>query len=138
VQQASRESACAVVIAAAQPALADITPVYFGNGCFWGRQKDFVDTEMKLGRTVASSTAVVGYAGGQENTKAVCYYYNAPDTLYEKQVHAEVVQVGLDSDKASEQFAGFAEIYFSQFKRTPRGMLRLVRAIHPPLRSPDW
>ena len=35
----------------------------------------------------------VGYAGGQENTQPVCYYYNAPDNQYEKQGHAEVVQV---------------------------------------------
>jgi len=39
-------------------------PVYFGNGCFWGRQKDFVDTEMAMGRSVDDLSAVVGYAGG--------------------------------------------------------------------------
>lgn len=37
--------------------------------CFWGRQKDFVDTEMKLGRDMRSATAIVGYAGGRENGK---------------------------------------------------------------------
>jgi peptide methionine sulfoxide reductase MsrA len=83
----------AVLTISATPAAAEITPVYFGNGCFWGRQKDFIDTEMKLGRDASSSTAVVGYAGGQENGKDVCYYYNAPGTLYERQGHAEVVQV---------------------------------------------
>jgi peptide methionine sulfoxide reductase MsrA len=67
--------------------------VYFGNGCFWGRQKDFVDTEMKLGRGASTATAVVGYAGGQVNQKSTCYYYNAPETQYERQGHAEVVQV---------------------------------------------
>jgi hypothetical protein len=81
------------MMVSAMPAAAEITPIYFGNGCFWGRQKDFVDTEMKMGRDVMSSTAVVGYAGGQENTKDTCYYYNAPGTLYERQGHAEVVQV---------------------------------------------
>ena len=83
----------AVTLSSAVPALADITPVYFGNGCFWGRQKDYVDTEQKLGRTPDQSTALVGYAGGRENSKPTCYYYNSPDTLYEKQGHAEVVQV---------------------------------------------
>ena len=67
--------------------------MYFGNGCFWGRQKDYVDTEQKMGRTPDQSTALVGYAGGRENSKPTCYYYNSPDTLYEKQGHAEVVQV---------------------------------------------
>jgi peptide methionine sulfoxide reductase MsrA len=85
----------AVLTISATPAAAEITPVYFGNGCFWGRQKDFVDTEMNLGRDASTSTAVVGYAGGQENAKDVCYYYNAPGTLYERQGHAEVVQVGI-------------------------------------------
>lgn len=100
--------------------------------CFWGRQKDFVDTEMQLGRDVSTSTAVVGYAGGKENSKSTCYYYNAPDTLYEKQGHAEVVQVGLDSAKAAEQFGAFSETYFSQFQKTRFGMIRLVCRSLPP------
>ncbi len=42
-------------------------PLYFGNGCFWGRQKDYVDTERKvLGRAPEQVTAVVGYAGGKK------------------------------------------------------------------------
>lgn len=82
---------------------------------------------MQLGRDVSTSTAVVGYAGGKENSKSTCYYYNAPDTLYEKQGHAEVVQVGIDSAKAAEQFGAFSETYFSQFQKTRFGMIRLVR-----------
>jgi peptide methionine sulfoxide reductase MsrA len=107
--------------------MAEITPVYFGNGCFWGRQKDYVDTEMKLGRTPETSTAVVGYGGGQENQRPACYYYNAPDSQYERQGHAEVVQVGLDSTKATDEMAMFANTYFNQFTKTPRGMMRSVR-----------
>ncbi len=42
-------------------------PLYFGNGCFWGRQKDYVDAERKvLGRAPEQVTAVVGYAGGKK------------------------------------------------------------------------
>ena len=111
------------------PALAEVTPVYFGNGCFWGRQKDFVDTEMKLGRTANSATAVVGYAGGQENQKPACYYYNSPESQYERQGHAEVVQVGLNSEKAKDELAMFAETYFNQFTKTRQGMIRSVRAL---------
>ena len=45
-----------------KPALPET--VYFGNGCFWGRQKEYVDTEKEqLGRKAPS--AVVGYAGGK-------------------------------------------------------------------------
>lgn len=35
-------------------------------GCFWGRQKDFVDAEIALGRSVSDVTAIVGYAGGRK------------------------------------------------------------------------
>ena len=40
------------------------TPIYFGNGCFWGRQKDYVDVEKALGREGGSISAITGYAGG--------------------------------------------------------------------------
>ena len=40
--------------------------VYFGNGCFWGRQKDFVDVEKSLGRSPDKVSAIVGYAGGRK------------------------------------------------------------------------
>ncbi len=40
------------------------TPIYFGNGCFWGRQKDFVDVEKALGREGGKISAITGYAGG--------------------------------------------------------------------------
>ena len=46
-----------------------------------------------MDRDVSGATAVVGYAGGRENNKSTCYYYNAPDVQYERQGHAEVVQV---------------------------------------------
>jgi hypothetical protein len=41
------------------------TPVYFGNGCFWGRQFDFVEQERAMGRAPEQVSAVVGYAGGK-------------------------------------------------------------------------
>lgn len=59
----------------AQPAAAAIEPVYFGNGCFWGRQKDFIDEEAALGRQPGELSAVVGYAAGKEassNGKVCC------------------------------------------------------------------
>ena len=40
------------------------TPIYFGNGCFWGRQKDYVDVEKALGRDGGKISAITGYAGG--------------------------------------------------------------------------
>ena len=48
------------------------TPIYFGNGCFWGRQKDYIDAEKSMGRSKSDLSAVVGYAGGRQkgNTAA--------------------------------------------------------------------
>ena len=70
------DEATNVLDAASAPSAAPQT-VYFGNGCFWGRQKEFVDTEKKLGRAPEQVSAVVGYAGGKRSGPdgKVCYYY---------------------------------------------------------------
>ncbi|GLI65936.1 hypothetical protein VaNZ11_009596 [Volvox africanus] len=104
--------------------------VYFGNGCFWGRQKDFVDVEMKqLGRKPEQLTALVGYAAGTRTGPdgKVCYVYSDPRTHYDALGHAEVVQFGLSRDPgvAETEFRAFASRYFDQFKKTPGGMQRL-------------
>ena len=99
--------------------------VYFGNGCFWGRQKEFVDTERtELGR--ATPSAVVGYAGGKAvgPDGKVCYYYDNPMNLYERLGHAEVVKVDLAADD-KKAFKTFADKYFALFKKTSIGMIRL-------------
>lgn len=103
--------------------------VYFGNGCFWGRQYDFANTELALGRKPEEMTAVVGYAGGTRAGpgEKVCYYYSDPRTVYEKLGHAEVVQLNLSSssDAAVQEFRTFADVYFKQFQKTYKGMMRL-------------
>ncbi|GIL63728.1 hypothetical protein Vafri_17744 [Volvox africanus] len=104
--------------------------VYFGNGCFWGRQKDFVDVEMKqLGRKPEQLTALVGYAAGTRTGPdgKVCYVYSDPRTHYDALGHAEVVQLGLSTDSgvAEREIRAFASRYFQQFKKTSGGMQRL-------------
>jgi peptide methionine sulfoxide reductase MsrA len=132
---AFRNSLAAALLAAqvltAQPTLAseDVTPIYFGNGCFWGRQYDFINTEKSLGRDTSKLSALVGYAGGQAKSPdgRVCYYYGPRPTQYEGLGHAEVVQVVLDGKEdevAKSQFRKFAQTYFSQFKKTKAGMIR--------------
>eukprot|EP00879_Flechtneria_rotunda_P005275 GHRR01005561.1.p1 GENE.GHRR01005561.1~~GHRR01005561.1.p1 ORF type:complete len:301 (+),score=93.10 GHRR01005561.1:176-1078(+) len=126
--------AAAVLTSPLTAAAAESVPtVYFGNGCFWGRQKDFVDTEKALGRTnPAAISALVGYAGGKQAGPdgKVCYYYNAdPRTIYERLGHAEVVQVALSDEQqsAEEEFRTFAKTYFTDFQKAPggHGMMRL-------------
>ncbi|KAF5843306.1 hypothetical protein DUNSADRAFT_108 [Dunaliella salina] len=106
-------------------------PVYFGNGCFWGRQYDFVNAEKEMGRGMGEATAVVGYAGGRQAGPdgKVCYYIADPKSVYEKLGHAEVVQVSVDGDpstspKAAQEFRRFADTYFNQFRKTKYGMMR--------------
>lgn len=106
------------------------TPIYFGNGCFWGRQKDFVDVEKALGREGGKISAITGYAGGAKGAgpgDKVCYYYGAKPTQYEELGHAEVVQMELRGESAQtrRQMEAFADTYFGQFRKTPFGMMRL-------------
>lgn len=116
-------------LAAAAAESAAPQTVYFGNGCFWGRQKEFVDAEKTLGRAPDQVSAVVGYAGGKQQGPGgkVCYYYGPSNTVYEKLGHAEVVQLELQGGapgQVEQQMRAFADTYFSQFVKTPFGMMR--------------
>jgi hypothetical protein len=127
--EASLSASSSVRAVAAQPLgdLAAVAPgaeVYFGNGCFWGRQHEFVQTERtQLGRSDDEVSSLVGYAGGF-STKGkdgkVCYYYGAPDTVYERLGHGEVVRTVLSDTsptKATEDLRAFAKTYFANFKK---------------------
>ena len=108
-------------------AQSDIEPVYFGNGCFWGRQYDFVKAEESIGRSGKDISAVVGYAGGRKASPSnkVCYYYTPEvDTIYEKLGHAEVVQVQLRGESKEDQFRRYAKTYFGEFRRLPNGKMQ--------------
>ena len=106
--------------------------MYFGNGCFWGRQHEFVETERSLGRTDDEVSSLVGYAGGF-STKGkdgkVCYYYGAPDTVYERLGHGEVVRTVLsdaNAESATRDLREFSRTYFKNFRKVRGfGMQRL-------------
>ena len=70
------------------------TPIYFGNGCFWGRQKDYIDAEKSMGRSKSDLSAVVGYAGGRQKGDAVTPLFGRSSGM---QLH----QVKLPSASAS-------------------------------------
>eukprot|EP00887_Chlorella_sp_A99_P003059 scaffold9.g3059.t1 len=110
--------AAAAASAGSQEEGGDIMPMLFGNGCYWGRQYDFVQAEEAMGRKGGDVSAVVGYAGGRLASPdgRVCYHFAPPQTLYERLGHAEVVQVELRGGEAAkrEQYRKFAQTYFSQ------------------------
>ena len=110
---------------AAQPAVAAATDddgddqlitVYFGCGCFWHVQHEFVEAEKRiLGRKDDELTVRAGYAGGNGGMKddKVCYHNAGQVSDYGSLGHAEVVK--LDIPEIS--FKDFALEYFLLFSK---------------------
>ena len=81
--------------------------VYFGLGCFWHMQHEFVQAEKTiLGRTDDNLTALAGYAGGTKKDgnragKDLVCYHNFPLNIgdYGKLGHGEVVRVKMPENK---------------------------------------
>ena len=107
------EDSTTAIAATAEEGLID---VYFGCGCFWHAQHEFVLAEKKiLGRTDAELTARAGYAGGKAGALdgKVCYH-NAPNIAdYGKLGHAEVVGLKIPPSK----FGEFCVEYFKLFDK---------------------
>mmetsp|Transcript_22565 Transcript_22565/g.30055 ORF Transcript_22565/g.30055 Transcript_22565/m.30055 type:complete len:275 (-) Transcript_22565:570-1394(-) len=88
--------------------------VYFGVGCFWHIQHEFVQAERTiLGRTDAQITSRTGYAGGTKADKEgrVCYHNFQGVADYGKLGHGEVVGMKIPT----ENIGDFAKEYFSYF-----------------------
>ena len=86
-------------------------PVYFGVGCFWHVQHEFVEAEKNiLGRTNKELTALAGYAGGRANDK-VCYHNLQGVADYGSLGHGEVVSLNIPAEKVGD----FAREYFKLF-----------------------
>ena len=106
----------------AQPAsAADDEPVevYFGCGCFWHVQHEFVEAEMNiLGRSDDELTSRAGYAGGKAGAVngKVCYHNAQNIADYGKLGHAEVVMLNIPPSK----FPEFAVEYCKLFKNGMR------------------
>lgn len=92
----------------------DLTDVYFGVGCFWHIQHEFVEAERKyLKRSDAELTSRTGYAGGKSTDKEgrVCYHNLLSVADYGKLGHGEVVGMRIPES----QIGNFAKEYFSYF-----------------------
>mmetsp|Transcript_89398 Transcript_89398/g.178664 ORF Transcript_89398/g.178664 Transcript_89398/m.178664 type:complete len:284 (-) Transcript_89398:235-1086(-) len=90
--------------------------VYFGCGCFWHVQHEFVEAERRiLGRTGdLATTAYTGYAGGTKQPAGdpkVCYHNLKQDHDYGSFGHAEVVTLKVPPSS----FQAFCEMYFNLF-----------------------
>lgn len=89
-------------------------PVYFGCGCFWHIQHEFVELERSvLGRKDLELDSRTGYAGGNRvgPDGKVCYHNLQNIADYGKLGHAEAVALRIPPSKLPE----FAKLYFSLF-----------------------
>jgi len=110
-------AAAMLPVIASRPALAQEEPglkVYFGAGCFWHVQHEFVMEEVAtLGRSGKAISAVSGYAGGTKvgSDNRVCYHNFQNIADYGSLGHAEAVQV----EVPASQLPAFAKRYFDLF-----------------------
>jgi len=109
-------AALAIGTLGSDPAMAaeEEVKVYFGCGCFWHVQHEFVVAEEKiLGRRNSQITSLTGYAGGTEVGRdgKVCYHNMFGDSDYGSLGHSEAVELSLPPSK----FAQFAQVYMNLF-----------------------
>jgi hypothetical protein len=110
-------------IIATPPNIIGGTGVYFGVGCFWHIQHEFVEAERELlGRGDTQLSARTGYAGGtkvdtKEGGARVCYHNSNNIADYGRLGHGEVV--GLSIPEAS--IGDFAKVYFSLYNPKTKG-----------------
>lgn len=94
----------------------NLIDVYFGCGCFWHVQHEFIQAERRiLNRSDEELTARTGYAGGKAAALdgKVCYHNGKGISDYGKLGHAEVVHLRIPSSSYKE----FAIEYTKLFDR---------------------
>lgn len=92
----------------------ELTDLYFGVGCFWHIQHEFVEAERKLlQRSDSELTSLTGYAGGLSTDKQgrVCYHNFSQIADYGKFGHGEVVGMRIPQSSIGD----FAKEYFDLF-----------------------
>ena len=90
----------------------ELIDVYFGCGCFWHVQHEFVEAERTLlNRGDSTFTSRAGYAGGLKASDKVCYHNAKNVGDYGSLGHAEVVALRIPPSS----FEQFAIEYFKLF-----------------------
>eukprot|EP00585_Thalassiosira_rotula_P012974 CAMPEP_0196132692 /NCGR_PEP_ID=MMETSP0910-20130528/2202_1 /TAXON_ID=49265 /ORGANISM="Thalassiosira rotula, Strain GSO102" /LENGTH=322 /DNA_ID=CAMNT_0041392317 /DNA_START=74 /DNA_END=1042 /DNA_ORIENTATION=- len=118
-QQAPSILAAATIVANTLPILPanaedDLIDVYFGCGCFWHVQHEFVEAERTiLGRADDELTSRAGYAGGKAGASngKVCYHNAQNIADYGKLGHAEVVSMRIPSSKFEEFAVEYCKLF---------------------------
>jgi len=99
--------------------------VYFGCGCFWHVQHEFVEAERRiLGRTNDMTlTSRAGYAGGKAGAKdgKVCYHNGARIADYGSLGHAEVVRLKIPPSSFKDFAEEYCKLFDAQGNRADQG-----------------
>jgi peptide methionine sulfoxide reductase MsrA len=125
------------------PAPGTMINVYFGCGCFWHVQHEFVTAEIKtLCRDGSSLTARTAYAGGTQTgpNGLVCYHNSAGTADYGVMGHAEVVSLTIPEGNFSSFAKSFWNVCNGGMRRDPqdmggeyRSVVGLPGGMHSPL-----
>ena len=94
-----------------------LVQVYFGCGCFWHVQHEFVEAERRiLGRSDSQLSARAGYAGGKAGALngKVCYHNAMSISDYGSLGHGEVVQLQIPPSKFSDFATEFCNLFSEQ------------------------
>lgn len=105
-----------------------LTDVYFGVGCFWHIQHEFIGAERELlGRKDHQLSSRTGYAGGTKVDKEgrVCYHNFNNIADYGKMGHGEVVGLSIPEKSIGD----FAKVYFGLFNPKTKGKLTGIRNV---------
>jgi len=93
-------------------------PMYFGVGCFWHVQHEFIQAEKRiLDRSESDFSSLAGYAGGlglkdaNQPRDLVCYHNMLGVGDYGKKGYGEVVGMSIPGESIKD----FAKEYFSLF-----------------------
>ena len=97
-----------------------LTNVYFGVGCFWHIQHEFVEAERHLlKRSDSELTSLAGYAGGTKvgDDGRVCYHNLQFIADYGKLGHGEVVGMKIPESSIVDFAKEFFALFSSQNER---------------------
>lgn len=92
----------------------DLIEVYFGCGCFWHVQHEFVEAERNLlGRSNDEISSRTGYAGGRElgPEGKVCYHNALQIADYGRLGHAEVVNMKIPASKLPDFVIEYCKLF---------------------------
>jgi len=92
----------------------DELEIYFGAGCFWHIQHEFVEAEQRiLGRKALDCTSRAGYAGGKAlgPDGKVCYHNAGQVADYGRLGHAEVVNMKIPASKYPDFVLEYCKLF---------------------------